>query len=161
MNDSFTAILEADLGAVLALNNRYAAEMSWLTRDRLRLLLKSAYQARMLPDGAAFLLAFAADADYDSANFLWFRDRFSRFVYVDRVAVAPDARGRGLARALYAELFERAALDGYAMVCCEVNVDPPNPVSDAFHERLGFREVGQTTLDAGKTVRYLVKNLPV
>jgi predicted GNAT superfamily acetyltransferase len=161
MSDNFTSISEADVEAVLALNNRYAAEMSWLTPDRLPQLLKSAYQARVTPDGTAFLLAFASDADYDSANFLWFRDRFSRFVYIDRVAVALAARGKGFARQLYEELFERAASDGYGMICCEVNVDPPNPASDAFHARIGFCEVGRATLDAGKMVRYLVKNLPV
>ena len=32
---------------------------------------------------------------------------------------------------------------------------PPNPASDAFHERLGFVEVGQARLRNGKFVRYL------
>jgi predicted GNAT superfamily acetyltransferase len=42
------------------------------------------------------------------------------------------------------------------VVCCEVNSDPPNPLSDAFHAALGFREVGRAFLpDRGKSVRYL------
>ncbi len=41
---------------------------------------------------------------------------------------------------------------------CEVNLEPPNPVSDAFHEALGFTEVGRAAIhDGKKLVRYLVK----
>jgi len=46
-------------------------------------------------------------------------------------------------------------------VVCEVNLDPPNPVSDAFHATLGFAEVGHQALQGtSKTVRYLSKNIP-
>ena len=45
---------------------------------------------------------------------------------------------------------------GHARVVCEVNSDPPNPASDAFHAALGFAEVGQAVLATqGKVVRYL------
>ena len=43
----------------------------------------------------AFLLAFDQSAQYDSPNFLWFRSRYPRFVYVDRIVVVSSARGRG------------------------------------------------------------------
>ena len=40
---------------------------------------------------------------------------------------------------------------------CEVNCDPPNPVSDAFHAALGFREIGRARIvERSKTVRYLI-----
>jgi predicted GNAT superfamily acetyltransferase len=61
-----------------------------------------------------------------------------------------------VARTLYDELFRRAAAEGVPMIGCEVNSDPPNPASDAFHERLGFAEVGRAALPGGtKLVRYL------
>jgi predicted GNAT superfamily acetyltransferase len=42
---------------------------------------------------------------------------------------------------------------GHDRVVCEVNVDPPNPTSRAFHLRMGFGEVGHATLPGGtKTV---------
>jgi len=105
-------------------------------------------------------LAFDEGADYDSENFLWFRARYERFVYVDRVVVSPAARGRGLARLLYENLFDRAAAAGYARIVCEVNVDPPNPASDAFHAKLGFAEVGQASIAGGaKAVRYFAHDL--
>ena len=100
------------------------------------------------------------DADYDSPNFLWFKARYPRFVYVDRIAVAAAARGRGHARSLYGDLFGAALAKGHKVVVCEVNSDPPNPASDAFHAALGFSEVGQAAIHGGKkTVRYFARPL--
>lgn len=147
----------APLGRLLlALNNAHARELSWLEPERLGHLVSSAFLARRIGNVDAFLLAFDQDARYDSPNFLWFRSRYARFVYVDRIVVAPAARGRGLARVLYDDLFAQAARSGHDRVTCEVNSMPPNPASDAFHAALGFSEVGTGVLDAsGKTVRYL------
>jgi uncharacterized protein len=145
---------------VLALNNAHAAELSWLDRDRLTLLLRQAFHARRIGEGDGFLLAFDESAAYDSTNYLWFRQRYRRFVYVDRVVVASDARGRGYAGLLYADLFDRAGRAGHDIVVCEVNRDPPNPASDAFHAAQGFAEVGQAAIHQGsKTFRYLARAL--
>jgi predicted GNAT superfamily acetyltransferase len=143
-------------GRTLALNNAHATELSWLEPERLATLIRHAFLARRIGDVDALLLAFDQDADYDSPNFLWFRARYRRFVYVDRVVVAPAARGRGYARRLYDDLFERARGAGHDQVVCEVNAQPPNPASDAFHLTMGFREVGSDVIHGGrKTVRYL------
>jgi len=105
-------------------------------------------------------MAFDQDADYDSPNYLWFRERYPRFVYVDRIVVAPAMRKRGLANHLYEDLFRVAKDAGHERVVCEVNFDPPNPASDAFHAALGFVEVGQASIhDGAKTVRYLARPL--
>jgi predicted GNAT superfamily acetyltransferase len=146
---------------LLALNNAHAQELSWLEPERLRHLVSQAFLARRIGNLDAFLLAFEQDADYDSPNFLWFRARYPRFVYVDRIVVAASARGRGCARRLYQDLFEQAEMAGHACVVCEVNISPPNPASDAFHAALGFVEVGRASVHAGtKTVRYLSRTLP-
>ena len=50
--------------------------------------------------------------EYDSPNYLWFRARYPRFVYVDRMAVAEASRGRGYARRLYADLTDSALAAG-------------------------------------------------
>lgn len=152
---------EADQAGLLALNNAHAVELSLLSAESLRGLLGGAFHARVAGEGAALLVAFDQDGDYDSPNFLWFRDRYPRFVYVDRVVVSPAARGRGLARALYADLFAAAVRAGHDRICCEVNVEPPNPASDAFHAALGFEEVGRARLaEREKAVRYLMRRLP-
>lgn len=145
---------------VLSLNNEHAEELSWLDADRLVELVERAFLARRIGTVDAFLLAFDQDADYDSPNFLWFRSRYLRFVYVDRIVVASSARGRGHARRLYDDLFLHALRAGHEHVVCEVNREPPNPASDAFHARLGFTEVGAAAIhDGRKSVRYLARRL--
>lgn len=145
--------------ALVALNNAHAAELSFLSAGRFTALIGDAFLACRTGEADALLLCFDQDAAYDSPNFLWFRERFDRFVYVDRIVVSPEARGRGLARTLYEHLFERARAAGQQRIVCEVNADPPNPASDAFHASLGFGEIGSATLFNGKTVRYFSREL--
>lgn len=99
-----------------------------------------------------FLLALAPGADYPSENYRWFSRHRPGSLYVDRIVVAPHAHGRGVGRALYAAADERARALGLPRVTCEVNLDPPNPGSSAFHARLGFRRVGELDTKGG-TVR--------
>jgi uncharacterized protein len=154
------AVSPEDEAAVLALNNAHAAELSWLEPERLSFLLGEAFYARRIGTLEAFIMTFNQDAGYDSPNFLWFRERYPRFVYVDRVVVASTARGRGHARRLYEDLFDHAHRAGHTLIACEVNSDPPNPASDAFHAALGFAEVGHAAIHGGaKSVRYFVRDI--
>lgn len=143
------------LDALLGLNNAHAVELSWTDAPRLHHLVGASFLAQSVGPADALLIALDQDATYDSPNFLWFRNRYARFVYVDRVVTAASARGRGLARKLYEGLIERALAAGHDRIVCEVNSDPPNPASDAFHKRLGFEPVGSAFLANGKTVTYL------
>lgn len=147
---------QADL---LALNNLHQKETSFLTGDAWRHLVSEAFVATCIGT-QGFLITFDEAANYDSPNFIWFKKKYSAFVYVDRIVVAATARGQGGARQLYEQLFDTAKRSGVERVVCEVNFDPPNPVSDAFHDQLGFSEVGRGELkDRSKTVRYLCKDL--
>lgn len=123
-------------------------------------MAEEAFLALQMDHGAGgFILAFDHEASYGSPNFAWFRDRYESFVYVDRVIVAADARGKGYARKLYEMLLEAARDAGIELVACEVNVEPPNPASQALHIRMGFEEVGRATLDGGKkTVSYMIRS---
>ena len=56
------------------------------------------------------------------------------------VYLTADARGRGLGRALYDELFHRVDADGIH-VCLAV-IAQPNAASEALHAALGFERVG-------------------
>ena len=146
--------------ALLALNNLHEQETSHLDAAAWRSMVGEAFAATAADGTAGFLIAFDQGAAYDSVNFRWFRARRSRFVYVDRIVVAHEHRNRGIGRILYADLFARAEAAGHDRVCCEVNFVPPNPVSDAFHARLGFAEVGRGALYGGsKVVRYLERPL--
>ena len=82
-----------DLDWVLALNRAHEIELSPLDGDALLALVEEAFYAKVIradESGAAFLIAFDQEADYDSPNFLWFKERLGRFIYVDRVA--PNSR---------------------------------------------------------------------
>lgn len=153
-------IRAGELAAVLDLNNLHAVELSLLDAAQLADMVDGAFAARRIGDVEAFLIAFDQDAAYGSPNFHWFRARLPRFVYIDRVLVAEAARGRGHARRLYDELFAAARAAGHDTVCCEINEQPPNPASHAFHAALGFREVGAAAIHGGaKHVRYFTRAL--
>lgn len=149
-----------DIDALLALSNAHAGEIGTFTREAFAELVAMSFRTRMTETRDAFLIALADRAPGIAPNYWWFAERFNRFVYVDRVVVAETARKRGLGRLLYRDLMNAALATGYTSICCEVNIDPPNPVSDAFHAALGFAEIGRAFLpDRGKTVRYLVREL--
>lgn len=152
-------IAPGDIDWIHALNRAHEVELSPLTRDGVISMVDRATYARAI-DGGAFLLGFDQDGDYDSPNFIWHREKFPHFLYVDRIAVASTHRRRGLAAKLYDDVFAFSAAHGFERVVCEVNSDPPNPASDAFHEALGFEVVGEAFLDdRGKRVRYLAREL--
>ncbi|MDJ0930858.1 GNAT family N-acetyltransferase [Breoghania sp.] len=148
------------VSSLLRLNNDHATELSYLEPGDLRTMITRACVAVRAKDMDAFVLAFDETADYGSPNFLWFRERFDRFVYVDRICVDPALRGRGLARRLYEHIFDYARSVGAGRVVCEVNAELPNPASDAFHASLDFHEVGSVLLpDRKKRVTYYERRL--
>lgn len=97
---------------------------------------------------AGFLLALAEGQAYASVNYRWFAREYDRFVYVDRIVVGEDYKGQGIGRQLYSEL-EALAFGRADVLTCEVNLEPPNPQSLAFHQRLGFGEVGRQASEGG------------
>jgi predicted GNAT superfamily acetyltransferase len=150
-----------DAGITLQLNNAHARETSELDLVRLTTLLDLACYAKGIDQGkTAFLIALDHTAPYQNPNFAWFKRAYQSFVYIDRVVVAESARGQGIARLLYEDLFAAAHSIGVLRIVCEVNLEPPNPASDAFHLAMGFETVGQAVLyDGAKTVNYFAKNL--
>lgn len=151
-----------DLASLLDLNNRHSVETSELTAERFQSLIACATIGLVMKPDAAFLIAFDHLSQYDGSNYLWFRQRLDDFLYIDRVIVSEQFRRFGLGRTLYAELFRRAAQLGHSHIACEVNVLPPNPASDIFHQQLGFEEIGRATVTNGnKSVRYLVAPIKV
>ena len=93
-----------------------------------------------------FVICLPPRTSYGSLNYAWFNQRYDAFLYVDRVAVAPPHRNRGVGTALYDKVVATAK-ERSVPVAAEVNLDPPNPGSVRFHQRFNFDEVG--TLDHG------------
>ena len=151
---------ESDLDAMLALNNEHGAEVGKISLPALEFLLRISFHARVTEERSGFLIGLEQGIDYESPNYLWFAERFDRFAYIDRVVVAASARRSGLARALYADFFKAARHAGHPVIACEVNSEPPNPGSDAFHAAMGFTEIGRAHLpERKKSVRYLLRRL--
>jgi predicted GNAT superfamily acetyltransferase len=155
----------ADFPRILALNDAEVAQTSAMDLDRLRVLHSlAAYHRVALVDGtvAGFLLAMRDDAPYANDNFGWFAGRVAGFVYVDRIVVDAAFAGRGVGGALYRDLFTWARARAIGHVTCEYNLEPPNPASRAFHDRFGFREIGQHRVAGGtKLVSLQVADVPV
>ena len=106
---------------------------------------------------AGFVLTFGPGSDYDSENYRWFAEQYgSGFLYLDRIVVDDRFRRRGLASRVYDRVEARAAASG--LLALEVNVDPPNEPSLAFHRARGFVEVG-TMGPQGHRVSLMVKEL--
>jgi len=155
MEISIRPFEQRDSAAVLQLNAESVAVLSPMDGPRLQQLHGMA-RLHLVAEGAAgvvgFLLAFADGAAYDSANYQWFASRLRRFIYIDRVVISPAQRGGGLGRAFYQQVEGYARAHDLAWMACEVDVEPPNLASLAFHQRLGFAEVGRQSAGAGKQV---------
>ena len=150
-----------DTHAMLQLNNEHAKETSLLVLESLNALLESAFFVQGVDRGAsALLIALAHSASYDNPNFQWFKARRDSFVYVDRIIVSHTLRGQGVAKRMYNDLVAAASSAGFGSIVCEVNIDPPNPISEAFHASMGFIRIGEAAIHGGtKTVGYLEKSL--
>lgn len=153
VNPSPRPIASVDLPALAALNDAAVPAVSPLGLAGLTAHVPRCEVAVVIDDDAgvpvAFLLALAPGADYASENFRWFEAHRPGSLYVDRIVVAPTAHGRGLGRLLYATVAGRASELGLAEITCEVNLEPPNPQSLAFHARLGFAQVGEQVTKGG------------
>ncbi len=119
--------------------------------DLAALSLVAEAQADGAPEIAGFCVVLPPGTTYGSVNYRWFMDRYDDAMYLDRVAFDPRFQGRGLGSLLYEEVDRLLAADhdGMARLTLEVNVDPPNEQSMAFHIRRGFVEVGRQVTDYG------------
>lgn len=145
---------------ILRDNARFVHWLSPLDEEGLIRLLGIATFARQVDDGAGVLIAYHHAVDYDHKNLKWLRARFDNFYYIDRITISESAHGKGYGRALYTALEAHARAQGFKRLVCEVNTKPDNPGSHKFHERYGFRAVGDMDYpDYNASVRYYEKTL--
>ena len=158
---SIRDVAEADVDAVLAINQRSVPAVNSLTRDQIRWFVREAEYFRVATDSseiAGFLICLAPGTPYRSPNFRWLRERYENFLYIDRVAIAGSFQRLGAGSALYRDAGAKAG-DSFPMLACEVNTRPRNRASIRFHRGLGFRRVG--SFDHGHVeVQYMVRPLP-
>jgi predicted GNAT superfamily acetyltransferase len=101
-----------------------------------------------------FLMVMDQNTDYDSINFLWFKEKYDKFYYIDRVIVDESIRGKGIGSLLYKELLDKR--EDVPLVA-EVSIEPSNEGSVIFHEKNGFIEVGTLTSGDKKVRMYCLK----
>ncbi len=156
-------VRDNDLDAVMALNNGAGQGILPLDASQIRFFMREAEYFRVAEmDGEVigFLIGVLPEAPYTSSNFLWFRERYPRFLYVDRIVVAGSRRGAGLGRIFYADVTSYAEVR-VPLLCCEVFLEPRNDAALLFHGTYGFQEVGQHAMtESGRKVSMLVKELP-
>lgn len=149
-----------DHEAILAINAQGVPGVSELGAAKLARLAAAADPLLVaVRDGsiAAYLIAFRPDAAYAGTCFQWFREHHPRSLYIDQVAVGSDWRRSGVASELYAALEVAARERGLDALTCEVNIDPPNPQSMAFHGVRGFQEVATLDVPDGRRVSLQVR----
>ncbi|MET1162385.1 MAG: GNAT family N-acetyltransferase [Pseudoxanthomonas sp.] len=141
-----------DFDRILALNQEAVHFTSPMDLERLvHLDAQSDYHrvVELEDEVVAFLLALREGADYPNPNYGWFSERLERFLYVDRIVISAAQQGKRLGQALYDDLFAYAGHQAVERICCEFDVEPPNPVSQRFHARYGFSEVGTQWVAGG------------
>jgi predicted GNAT superfamily acetyltransferase len=139
----------SDHAAVRALNNGAVPHVNALDGAAFAWLAHHAAYFRVAEDDsgiAGFVMMIDRGTAYWSANYAWFSARYDTFLYLDRVVVAPRTQRTGVGRLLYTDALTFAR-GRWPRITLEVNLRPPNPVSVAFHERMGFREVGIRAYD--------------
>ena len=155
-------IVSTDVTRVLEINNANTPGVSELTLSELETDLSNSLHALAIDNEhgevCAFCITFDPDAPDAGANHRWFADRYESFVYLDRIAIDSNHQNRGLGALLYQSV-EQLMLDSaeHSLLCCEVNLEPPNPGSLRFHERIGFTEVGRHSPQQGYVVSLLQK----
>lgn len=149
-----------DAPVVLAVNEASVHHLAPLDEDEFRWFVEAAalaLGAELDGELVGFVFVLEPGLAYPSRNYAWFSERYERFAYLDRVAIDERARRRGVGSAIYDAVEADAAERGVPLLL-EVNVQPRNDASLAFHEARGFREVGTLAHDGGaKVVRLLAK----
>ncbi|MDY0023230.1 GNAT family N-acetyltransferase [Arenimonas caeni] len=141
-------VREHELDSVVAVNNAAGPSILPMDLAKARFFWENAEYFRVAEqDGhvTGFLVALSQDAPHDSPNFLWFRERYPEFMYIDRIVIARPRRGGGRGRAMYADVQSFAEVRS-PLLACEVFLQTGNDPALLFHGSFGFREVGQNVM---------------
>ena len=133
-----------DVDSMWKINEEGLPGTGKVSRDEIEVLLGfaslavGAYYGEKL---VGFVICLPPKTEYASLNYAWFNQRYSEFLYVDRIAVGMQYQNQKIGTTLYDFVKKNAVKNGIP-VTAEVNIQPPNPGSMRFHDRHGFQQVG-------------------
>ncbi len=135
-----------DINDILLANNAELPAVSLLDAPKAEMLIDLADTALVAEvDGvfAGFIFALPGGIDdFDAMNYRWFEENLDDYLYVERIVVAEGNQGRGIGRAFYDHLID---VSDRGHLVSEVNTNPRNDASLAFHDRFGFESIGELT----------------
>ena len=99
----------------------------------------------------AFVLCMREGQTYNSPNYEYISNRFNKFLYVDRIAVQEQFRRKGIAEKIYTKVIDKGK-ENDLDILCEVNTKPSNKTSMAFHNKMGFEEIGTNDFEKNSVV---------
>ena len=138
------ALTQNDVESIWLINEQGLPGTGQVSKQEVSDLLKlSALSFGAFTNGKllGFMLCLSPKTNYSSLNYAWFNKKYEDFIYVDRIAVSPDQRDRGIGSKLYEKVISYSQ-ENSIPIAAEVNLNPPNPGSMRFHNRFGFEEVG-------------------
>ncbi len=152
-----------DFDSILAINEQGRPGIVALDAGELRRLLRLDGRLIVADRGGevlGYVIVFDSLSAYDGEEFRALRQGLrDPFLYVDQLAVSQACRRMGVAGRLYEALATGVAGLPVRPICCEVNLEPPNPASMAFHQRMGFMELQRLSVADGRVVALLASGL--
>jgi predicted GNAT superfamily acetyltransferase len=145
-----------DYNYVLKINEENVDVLIPTDREELEYLAEKAVLFHFIyvdENPAGFIIALREGLkDYDFKSYRWFEERYSKFLYIDRVVVDKKCWKKGLGRKLYQYAFDYAKGNDIEIVGAAITTVPYNEESMAFHAKMEFHEIGEQLIRGG-TVR--------
>ena len=93
-------------------------------------------------------------------NFIEIQRQMNNFLYIDRIAVHENHRGKNIGKEIYQHVEKFAIVNNIELLTAEINLLPKkNEVSFNFHEKNGFREFSTKKYSDDYEVSFQKKNL--
>jgi len=158
-----------DIPAVLDINRVGAPGVTFLTADEIDHMKSQGFHFWVIEDIAGVILGYLSacqypenpdTSEYQGEAYLALQDVIQGpFLYVDQIAIRASNRRQGLAKILYRKAGDWALQCQLPILACEVNVQPPNPVSTALHQSLEFKPLKNISVSDGTVVCLMSKEL--
>ena len=159
MNYNIKTASESDLDFVLSLNQTSLSAVSHSNLKQMNYFLNISSYFKILSiknNPVGFLIGLMPDKDYESENYLWVNNKYHSFIYIDRIIIDKKYRNMGLGGFFYDDLVKtfQGAVEN---IICEVNIKPYNSQSLNFHNKYGFKTIGEKDINNGvQRVSYMI-----